>query len=134
MKRLWLVIALSLPLFLLTGIAKAAPTCTPWATGTPLAATLTFPAPTLDQYGNPLPTGTVLTYNVYMSTTSGTETLVASGKSGSPIVINAGLAAGNTYYFQVAAVDTNGVGVLSNEVCKGPFPSPVPASITIVVT
>lgn len=132
MKRLWIVLALLLPLFLVIGVAKAA--CTPWATGTPLAATLSFTAPTTDQYGNPLPTGTVLTYNVYMGTTSGAETLLASGKTGSPILINAGLAAGNTYYFEVAAVDANGVGLLSNEVCKGPFPTAVPASIVITIT
>jgi hypothetical protein len=127
MKLLFLLLALAL-----TSLAEAATTCVPYVAGTPLAITLTFTAPTVDGYGNPLPTGTTLTYNVYMGTASGAETLLASGKTGSPIVINSSLAAGNSYYLQVAAVDANGIALPSVEVCKGPFPAAPPGQIITI--
>lgn len=111
--------------------AEAATTCVQGASGTPPVATLTFAAPTLNTDGTPITLP--LTYTVLMGTSSGAETQLSSGLSGSPVVINTGLKGGGSYYFEVFAVDSNGNGVTSNEVCKS-FPASTPAAITITIS
>jgi hypothetical protein len=94
-----------------------APVCVVAAAGAPLTMTLTFVPPTLNS--NSTPITLPLTYNIYLGTTSGGETLLTSGlTSTSPYVINAGLVAGNTYYVKMAAVDSAGVGLSNDEACK----------------
>jgi hypothetical protein len=101
---------------LLMGTAHAA-TCVTAAAGAPLTMTLTFVPPTLNSDGSKITLP--LTYDVYLGTTSGGETLLTSGlTSTSPYAINAGLAAGNTYYVEMDAKDANGVGTRSAEACK----------------
>jgi hypothetical protein len=79
--------------------------------------TLAFVPPTLNSDGSKITLP--LTYDVYLGTTSGGETLLASDiTSTSPYAINAGLAAGNTYYVEMDAKDANGVGTRSAEDCK----------------
>lgn len=129
MKRILFSILLSLS----TAIAIAAPpakhkpapaaqkaaatACVIAAAGAPLTMTLNFVPPTLNANGTPITLP--LTYDIYLGTTSGGETLLVSGlTSTSPYVINAGLVAGNTYYVEMAAVDANGIGSKNDEACK----------------
>jgi hypothetical protein len=58
-------------------------------------------------------------YNVYRSTSSGTELLVASGISGTGYT-DGGLSNGTTYYYEVTAVNGNGESALSGEVSATP--------------
>jgi PKD repeat protein len=71
-------------------------------------------------------------YNVYRSTTSGSETQVTSGGcSGLGAVTSCtdtGLTAGQTYYYKVTAVNGIGEGVESNEASATPTGSGCPAS------
>ena len=61
------------------------------------------------------PTGAPPTsYSVYRSTTSGAETLLASG-IGTPSFTTAPPPSGTTYYYEVQAVDGAGTGPFSNE-------------------
>lgn len=111
---------------------KAATTCKQWQPGTPWTLTATFTPPTLNVDGSTI--ALPLTFAVWMGTSSGGETQLASGIAGSPYVVTAaGLKANATYYVYVQAVDSNGVGLPSNEDCKS-FPAAVPGSFTIVIS
>lgn len=86
------------------------------------------------------PTGAVPTsYSVYRSTTSGAETLLASGV-GTPSFTTAPPPAGTTYYYEVQAVDGAGTGPFSNEASiSGSSPPPtttttVPRTTTTTTT
>ena len=129
-----LIVRYVLP-FLLISCAVAAQakaeTCTQGAAGTAPSATLTFTAPTTNSDGTPITLP--LTYTVLMGTTSGGETVLATGDSGSPIVITASLKGGGSYYFELEAVDSNGSSIASNEVCKT-FPASVPNTVVITIT
>jgi fibronectin type 3 domain-containing protein len=58
-------------------------------------------------------------YNVYRSTSTGTETLLASGV-GSTSYTDTGLTNGTTYFYKVAAVNGAGTGPLSGEASATP--------------
>ena len=58
-------------------------------------------------------------YNLYRSTTSGTEQLVVAGITGTSYT-NTELTNGSTYYYEVTAVNGNGESALSNEVSATP--------------
>ena len=58
-------------------------------------------------------------YNLYRSTTSGTEQLVVAGITGTSYT-NTGLTNGSTYYYEVTAVNGNGEIALSNVVSATP--------------
>jgi hypothetical protein len=106
-------------LLVITSVMAApatASTCVVAAPGSPLTITLNFVPPTLNTDGTPITLP--LTYDVYMGTSSGGESQLATGITASPYSISAGLAAGNTYYVQMAAQDANGVGPKTNEACK----------------
>lgn len=110
----------------------AAPTCVVGAAGQAPVVTLTFTAPTLNTDGTPV--ATPLTYNLYMSTSSGTEVKTATGLTGSPVSVTANLKPATTYFFTLTAVDKNGVeSAQTNEVCKS-FPASVPSTFTITIT
>lgn len=120
-------------LVLLTPFAvQAAPTCVDGTSGVAPIATLTFTAPTLNTDGTPI--ATPLTYQLWQGVSSGTETQKASGLSGSPIVVNTGLADNTAVYFYLVVVDANGTAsVPSGEVCKS-FPKGVPGTVVITIT
>jgi hypothetical protein len=86
--------------------------------------TLTFTAPTTNTNGTAITLP--LTYTVFQGATSGSEVQVASGLTGSPIVVNTGLTAGSTAYVYLVVVDANGDSVPSTEACKT-FPAAAPA-------
>lgn len=122
-------------LSLLLGVSPllyAAPTCVVDNTGGVPRATINFTAPTVQTDGTPIPTGTVLTYNLYQSTTSGAEVKVASSTTLS-ITVNTGIVDGTTYYWYVTTSDTSGEGPPSNEVCKT-FHAALPGAVTITIT
>jgi hypothetical protein len=97
-----------------------------------LVANLNIVAPTTNADGTPLTLP--LTYNIYQGTASGAEVKVSSNWTSSG-VINLGLVAGNTYYWQVSAVDANGEGARSAEMCKSfKAPASPPGSVTLSVT
>ena len=122
---LLLAIALVLPII----AHSAPPVCVVQAPGTPLQATVTGTVPTTDSETppQPLPSGTVLTYNLYRATASGAEGSAAY-KSGltSPTYVDTAVTAGQTYYYTMTAVDTGGESLQSNEGCKT-FPAVAPA-------
>jgi fibronectin type 3 domain-containing protein len=62
---------------------------------------------------------TATSYNVYRSTTAGSETLLASGIATTSYT-NTGLTNGTTYYYKVAGVNTVNVGPLSSEASNKP--------------
>jgi hypothetical protein len=68
-------------------------------------------------------------YNLYRSTSTGTETLVQSGVSGTSFT-NTGLTNGTAYFFKVAAVNAGGTSGLSNEASAMPT-APATGSIAI---
>src|SRR5205814_1653221 len=74
----------------------------------------------------------ITSYKVYRGTSSGTETLLTSGGcSGLGAVTSctdAGLTAGQTYYYRVSAVNGVGEGSLSNEASATPTGTGCPAS------
>lgn len=107
----------------------AAPTCVVGVKGAAPTASLSFTPPTVNTDGTPVTTP--LTYNLYQGTASGAEVKVASGLTGSPIVLNTGLA-DSTYYWYVTAVNAAGESVPSNEVCKT-FPASAPGTVTITI-
>jgi methionine-rich copper-binding protein CopC len=83
------------------------------ATGGNTSVTLSWQAPTSNG-------GAAITsYNIYRSTTSGSEVLVATGVSGLSYT-DRGLTNGTTYFYEVAAVNSAGVGALSNEASATP--------------
>ena len=110
----------------------AAPTCVTGTKGVAPSAVVSFVAPTTQADGTPLPPGTILTYNVYQGTASGTEVKVATGLVGSPITINTGLTSGTTFYWYVTVTDSGGESLPSNEACKI-FPAAAPGVVTITV-
>ena len=116
MQGFKLFFALLLICLLLPRLVLAAPP--------PLQAQLAITPPTTDSLGNPLPPGTVLTYNVYQGL-KGAETLVQSNLGVTSIVITSGtgIALGATVCFQVTAVDSGGESARSPEACKT-FPAP----------
>ncbi len=114
-------------------------TATPTASATPPSApqdiqatpghsqvTLTWTAPV--STGGSAVTG----YKLYRGLTSGTETLVASLGSALLTYTDSGLTNGQTYYYQVSAVNDVGEGPKSNEVYATP-PTPVLDSVPPVV-
>lgn len=107
----------------------ACPTIAP--IGSALTAQVNFSAPTKNTDGTSI--SGALTYNVYQGTAPGAEIKVASGVSGTPIVINTGLQPSTSYYYQVTAVVGGIEGPLSNEVCKG-FTGSVPGAVVITIT
>ena len=124
MKRLLASVLLAVAL---VSSAFAAP-CTVVGTAGDTKATLSWTAPTTHTDSTPI-TGT-LTYNVYRSTTTGTEVLFISGVAGSPFV-DSGLTPGVTYFYQVTALESGN----PNESAKTPegcksitFSSPSPPS------
>lgn len=133
MKRYLIAAILGIVSFGAVSVALAAtPTCAQGTPGVAPAATLTFTPPTLNTDGTPV--ATPLTYNLYMSTASGAETKVASALAGSPINVSTGLKANTTFFFQITAVDKNGVeSAPSNEVCKA-FPASTPSAVVITIT
>ena len=131
MRLYRLVLAAVLAACLVPALAQGATSCLVGTAGSPASATLTFTAPTTNTDGTPITLP--LTYSVYMGTSSGGETLLASGQTGSPIVITAGLKGGTSYYFYVTAVDSAGASAPSNEVCKTLAPS-VPGTVTITIS
>jgi len=68
-------------------------------------------------------------YNVYRSTTTGTETSIATGVT-SASYTNTGLTNGTKYFYKVAAVNTGGTSALSAEVSAIPAAPTVPATPT----
>ena len=126
----WII---GLLLTLVAGFAQAqAATCVVGAKGTAPTASLVFTAPTLNTDTTPI-AGPV-SYNLYQSTSTGTEVKVASALKGSPVAVTTGLLDSVTFYWKITAVDANGTeSALSNEVCKS-FPAGVPGAVTITVT
>ena len=107
-------------------------TCVVGPSGGLLTVSLSFVPPTLNTDGTPV--ATPLTYNLYQSTTPGTEAKVASSLKGTPITVSTGMSPKTTFYFEVSVTDANGVeSALSNAVCKT-FPASVPGSITITIS
>lgn len=64
-------------------------------------------------------------YNIYRSTVSGAETLLAPGLVTTSYVDNS-VVNGSTYYYVVAAVDPTGTSPMSNEVFATPQAAPAP--------
>jgi hypothetical protein len=125
-----LIVALLLSL--ISSLAVAAPTCVIGVAGAAPVLTLTFTPPTTSADGTPLTLP--VTYTVFQGTTSGGEIKVASGVSGSPIVLNTGLVVGATYYIYLEVADSNGTSVASTEVCKTfPASTAVPSTVTNLV-
>jgi fibronectin type 3 domain-containing protein len=125
----WIV---GLALLMMAGLAHAQTTCVVGAAGTAPTASITFVAPTTNTDSTAI--ATPLTYNLYQSTTTGTEVKTATGIKGAPLVVATGLLDGVTYYWKITVVDANGnESALSNEVCKK-FPAGVPGAVTITVT
>jgi hypothetical protein len=116
---------------LLPMLAHAAPCGLVGAVGD-TKATLSATAPTTDALGNALPTGTVLTYNVYRSTVAGSETLYKSGLT-APSYVDTGLTPGVTYFYQMTAVDSGGESARTSEGCKSiaPVPSAAPTPLNV---
>lgn len=113
-------------------LAQSAPTCVQGASGVAPTATLTFTPPTANTDGSAL--SLPLTYNLYQSTTSGSEVLVTSALKGSPIAVTTGVTPKTTYYWKISVTDAGGnVSLLSNEVCKT-FPASVPGTVTITIS
>jgi hypothetical protein len=113
-------------------LAQSTPTCVQGVPGAPPTATLTFTPPTANTDGSAL--SLPLTYNLYQSTTSGSEVLVTSALKGSPIAVTTGVTPRTTYYWKISVTDAGGnVSVLSNEVCKT-FPASVPGAVTITIS
>lgn len=109
-----------------------AQTCVTGASGVAPTASITFVAPTTNTDGTTVVPP--LTYNVYQSTSSGSEVKVASALKGSPVTVTTGLTPKTTVYFKVSVTDANGnESALSNEVCKT-FPASVPSSVTITIS
>ena len=80
------------------------------------------------------PTGAPPTsYSVYRSTTSGAETLLASGTV-TPSFTTAPPASGSTYYYEVQAVDGAGTGPFSNEASVSGSSSPPTTTTTVPTT
>jgi len=73
------------------------------------------------------------TYNVYRSTTSGAETLLASAVS-STSYADSSVTNGTTYYYKVAAVNAGGTSPLSSEVSATPQVAAPPAPTNLVAT
>jgi fibronectin type 3 domain-containing protein len=71
-------------------------------------------------------------YNIYRATTSGGETLLVSGVTGTSY-LNTGLTNGTTYYYKVKAVNSAGTSGFSNEASATPqaatSPPPAPAGL-----
>lgn len=125
------LLALVLSLFVWGG---AHAQCATGAPGQQPTATLTFQAVTLNTDGSGV--ATPVTYNLYQGLSAATLTKVAGATitPGTGNSIKTGLAAGNTYYFAVSAVDANGTeGAQSPAVCKT-FPKAVPNATTVTIT
>jgi uncharacterized repeat protein (TIGR03803 family) len=69
------------------------------------------------------------TYDVYRSTTSGSETSFSTGIS-STSYTNTGLTNGSSYYYKVRGTTTCSNGSLSTEVCSTPFPASPSAGVS----
>jgi len=111
--------------------AFGAASCAAGAQDTAPVVTLTFTPPTTNVDGTPV--NGPLTYNLYQGTALGAETRAAIGVTGSPDIINSGLKGGTTYYFELTAVDANGVeSARSNEACKT-FPVAPPNAFVISI-
>jgi fibronectin type 3 domain-containing protein len=99
----------------------------PTAPGAPAAApadgrvTLSWSAPSSNG-GSP-----ITSYNVYRSTSSGTETLLA-GAGNATTYIDNGLTNGTTYYYQVTAVNAVGESPRSAETPAAPHPVSAPSA------
>jgi hypothetical protein len=122
-----------LALLAISSVLAAPPVVAACVVGSPgtLVANLNITAPTTNADGTPLTLP--LTYNIYQGTASGAEVKV-SNWTGSG-VINLGLVAGNTYYWQVSAVDANGEGARSAEMCKSfKAPASPPGTVTLSIT
>ena len=70
-----------------------------------------------------------MTYNVYRSTSSGTETLLAGGVTSASYTDTA-VSIGTTYVYVVAGVNSAGTGPVSNEASAMPAGSPPAARFT----
>jgi predicted RecA/RadA family phage recombinase len=129
MRRFPMIAVLAaLSLFALPAFAQ---TCVQGKSGVAPTATLTFTAPTQNTDGTAIKTP--LAYNLYMATSSGAETKVASALAGSPISVTTGLTPGSAYYFEVTVIDGNGTeSAKSAEVCKA-FATSVPSTVTITI-
>ena len=95
------------------------------ATGGNAQVALAWNAPTANG-GDP-----VSSYNIYQSTSSGGETLLASTSTTATTFTSTGLTNGTTYYFVVTAVSLAGEGPVSNEASATPATSPgAPTGLT----
>lgn len=133
LTRVYLILLLLASLLIAIGSpAYAQTTCAVGASGVAPTASINFTPPTLNTDGSSVVTP--LTYNLYQSTSTGTEIKVASALKGSPISVSTGLTSKTTFYFKVSVTDANGnESSLSNEVCKT-FPASVPGTITITIS
>lgn len=131
MKRLAIVAGVLAALIAST-MVEAAPTCAVGKNTVAPVASISFAVPTLQSDGTALTAP--ITYNLYQGTASGAEVKVASGVGpNSPVTVSTGLVSGETVYWYLTAVDANGEGAPSNEVCKV-FPAAVPGTFVITIT
>lgn len=129
MKILISILLAILPALALATPSGPTPTCPTTATYTTTvgaSAVGTWTAPTTDSNGNPLPTGTTLTYTVY-SIANGTATAVVSGLTATTYTF-ANLTLGSACY-AVTATDSNGESGYSNAVLlQANYPPAAPAA------
>lgn len=123
----WII---GLLLLCIAGIAQAAPTCVVKLPGVP-SASISFVAPTLNTDGSSIKSP--ITYNIWQSTTSGTEVKSITGITGSPAVVTIGLKGGTTYFFTVSVTSPDGESIQSNEGCVT-FPAGLPNTVTITIS
>ena len=139
-KKFLAAFSLFLALSVVNAAHAQAATCALGQSGVAPSATITFTPPTLNTDGTPV--AAPLTYNLYVSLTSGAEVKAVSGLKGSPIAVSAAtlgssgaaITANATAYFKVSVTDANGKeSALSNEGCKT-FPASVPGTVTITIS
>lgn len=97
-------------------------------TATPHGIALTWTAPTTDANGNALPSGTVLTYDVWRATSAAgpfTQINSSAVTTTSYLDPSSGLTVGTSYTYEVTAIDTGGDGSPSNAFTITPTAFPV---------